>query len=237
MEAILEEQRLRAAFPPTGVAEAQAQKGPSPLRSLLLKRLRPQKVYLMRHGESEANISRQDSADPNLTKLGLAQAESWQETVGDLEADIVLVSPLRRAVQTACHAFAYEETPLLICRFAREIGWGCGENTVHSTNASMGRMLEDLPRGDELYGVEEGLHAGPDDPVTEAESLQRLKMVLASRPEDTVVVVCHFGVIAATSGCRAKNGDVYECDWGYNDELRVVARHKTPLADTPCVCG
>jgi len=191
----------------------------------------------MRHGESEANISRRDVPDPNLTKLGLAQAKSWQETVGDLEADIVLVSPLRRAVQTACHAFHYEETPMLVCRFAREIGWGCGENTVHSTTDSMHKMLETLPRGDELYGVKEGLHPGPDDPATEMESLQRLKMVLASRPEDTIVVVCHFGVIAATTGCRAKNGDVYECDWGYNDELRVVARHKTPLADQPCTCG
>jgi len=191
----------------------------------------------MRHGESEANISRRDVPDPNLTHLGLAQAKSWQETIGDLAPDLVLVSPLRRAVQTACHAFQYEEVPMLLCRFAREIGWSANENTIYSTSAMMNKMLQKLPRGDEVYGVKEALTAGLDDPATEMDSLQRLKMVLAGRPESTIVVVCHFGVIAATSGCRAKNGDVYECDWGYNDELRVMARHKTPLADSPCICG
>lgn len=218
-------------------AEAVAAKGPSPIRMLLAKRHTPQKIYLMRHGESEANISRRDIPDPNLTHLGLAQAKSWQETIGDLGADIVLVSPLRRAVQTACHAFHFEEVPMLFCRFAREIGWCCNENTIHSSVGSMNQMLKTLPRGDEVYGMKEALTPAADDPKEEMESLQRFKMVLASRPENTVVVVCHFGVIAATSGCRAKNGDVYECDWGYNDELRVVARHKTPLADQPCICG
>jgi broad specificity phosphatase PhoE len=227
----LQEQRRRAQ------QEATAQKGPSPIRSLLAARRSPQKIYLMRHGESEANISRRDVPDPNLTHLGLAQAKSWQETIGDLAPDLVLVSPLRRAVQTACHAFQYEEVPMLLCRFAREIGWSANENTIYSTPVMLNKMLQKLPRGDEVYGVKEALTPGPDDPATEMDSLQRLKMVLAGRPESTIVVVCHFGVIAATSGCRAKNGDIYECDWGYNDELRVVARHKTPLADSPCICG
>jgi len=218
-------------------AEAQASKGPSPIRALLAKRRTPQKIYLMRHGESEANISRRDVPDPSLTQLGFAQAKSWQETIGDLQPDIVLVSPLRRTLLTALNAFEHEDVPLLLCRFAREIGWACNENTIHSTPESMRKMLKTLPRGDEVYGVNEALIPAADDPKDEMESLQRLKLVLASRPENTIVVVCHFGVIAATCGCRAKNGDVYECEWGYNDELRVLARHKTPLADKPCICG
>lgn len=207
------------------------------IRAFLAARPYRQKILLMRHGESEANISRRDVPDPNLTNLGLAQAKSWQETVGDFGADIVLVSPLRRAVQTACHAFQYEEVPLLFCRFAREIGWSCNENTIHSTPKQMEKMLEGLPGGDEVHGVKEALFAAPDDPPDEMASLQRLKVVLASRPERTIVVVCHFGVIAALSGCRAKNGDVYECEWGFNDELNVVMRHKTPLNEGGChVC-
>lgn len=210
---------------------------PSPIRALLAARPLPQKIYLMRHGESEANISRRDVPDPNLTQLGLAQAKSWQESIGDFQPDLILASPLRRAVQTACHAFSYEEVPLLLCRFAREIGWSCNENTIHSTKAKMQEMLDTLPRGDEVHGVNEALTAAHDDPPDEMASLERLKLVLASRPERTIVVVCHFGVIAALSGCRAKNGDVYECEWGFNDELRVLMRHKTPLADQQCICG
>jgi len=210
---------------------------PSPVRHILAARPHQQKIYLMRHGESEANVSRRDVPDPNLTQLGLAQAKSWQECIGDFQPDIVLVSPLRRAVQTACHAFAYEDVPMLVCRFAREIGWRASENSIRSTPKKMEDMLETLPRGDELHGFREGLIAGPDDPPDELASLNRLKVVLASRPENTILVVCHFGVIATLAGCRAKNGDIYECEWGPHDELKVVSRHKTPLSDQRCVCG
>lgn len=218
-------------------SQVAAMKTPSPIRALLDARPYTQKIFLMRHGESEANISRRDVPDPNLTPLGLAQAKSWQESIGDFEPNIVLVSPLRRAVHTACHAFCYEEVPLLFCRFAREIGWCCNENTIHSTPEQMQAMLEELPRGEELHGMREALHAAADDPPDEMSSLQRLKVEIARRPEHNIFVVCHFGVIATLTGSRAKNGDIYECEWGYNDELNVIMRHKTPLSDQQCICG
>lgn len=218
-------------------SQAMVHSAPSPIRALLAARPYRQKIYFLRHGESEANISRRDVPDPNLTNLGLAQAKSWQESIGDLGADIVLVSPLRRAVQTACHAFAYEEVPMLLCRFAREIGWSANENTIHSTPAQLEAMMEDLPRGDEVHGVREALIPGADDPYDEMASIQRLKVELAKRPERTIVVVCHFGVIATLCGTRAKNGDVFECEWGANEEFNVLMRHKTPLSEQRCVCG
>jgi len=230
----LKEQRRRQ---DAAAAAGTVAKPVSPIRAILANRPYRQKIYLMRHGESEANISRRDVPDPNLTHLGHAQAKSWQESIGDFQADIVLVSPLRRAVMTACHAFSYEEVPMVFCRFAREIGWSCNENTIHSTPASMEKLLDSLTRGDEIVGVKEALIAGPDDPADEMASLQRLKIAIASRTEHNIVVVCHFGVIAALTGCRAKNGDIYECEWGYNDELNTIQRHKTPISDQQCICG
>merc|ERR1712192_17540 len=191
----------------------------------------------MRHGESEGNVSRYDVADPNLTQVGLMQAKSWQETVGEFGAELVLVSPLRRTVQTACHAFSNEQVPFLLCRSAREFGWGCAENTIMSDQHSMDAMLQDLPQGDEIQGIHEALYPGLDDPLDEYESLDRLKITLASRPEDVIMVVCHYGVISALTGNRAKNGDVYECNWGCDDELKAVARHRNPLSDQTCLCG
>jgi len=217
--------------------QAAARKLPSPIRALLDARPYTQKIFLMRHGESEANISRRDVPDPNLTKLGLAQAKSWQECIGDFEPTVVMVSPLCRAVQTACHAFAYEEVPMIFCRFAREIGWCCNENTIHSTPAAMEAMLEELPRGEDLHGIEHALIPAADDPPDEISSLHRLKIEIARRPEQNIFVVCHFGIIATLTGNRAKNGDIYECEWSYNDELTVIQRHKTPLSDQNCVCG
>jgi len=207
------------------------------LSELLLSRPVGQRILLLRHGESEANASKYDVKDPNLTRLGTMQARSWHNCIADFGADVVLVSPLRRAVQTACHAFRYEQVPLILCRFAREVGWGCGENTISLDTASMEQMLSDLPRGDDVQGIGEALHVAPDDPADERVCLQRLKVVLASRPERTIVVVCHYGVISALSGNRAKNGDIYECEWGPHGDLKMLARHKNPLSQQQCLCG
>jgi broad specificity phosphatase PhoE len=209
----------------------------SMLHSLLMKRHGQQKIFLMRHGESEGNVSRFDVLDPNLTQVGAMQAKSWQELVGEFGAEIVLISPLRRTVQTACNAFANENVPFLLCRCAREFGWGCAENTISLEKASMDDMLRELPHGHAVQGIHEALYPGLDDPMDEYESLDRLKTVLASRPENVIMVVCHYGVISALTGSRAKNGDVYECTWGSDDEMKVVARHRNPLADTSCLCG
>jgi len=62
-----------------------------------------------------------------------------------------------------------------------------------------------LPRGDEVDGIAEALNAGPDDPVDEMASLQRFKLVLASRTERNILVVCHFGVIATLTGFSPGN--------------------------------
>lgn len=217
-------------------AALKQQSKPHLVRDLLLKRRDRQKIFLLRHGESQANVSKYDVPDPNLTSVGTVQAKSWQESIGDFCAEVVLVSPLRRTVQTACFAFKYETIPLELCTCAREIGWGCGENTIHSDPASMKRMLSNLPRGPEVRGIEQALRVSPDDPIDELQSLERLKVTLASRPESTIVVVCHFGVINALTGARAKNGDVYECQWGADHELSVVARHKVPVEDEGCTC-
>jgi|Transcript_104300 broad specificity phosphatase PhoE len=209
----------------------------SMLHGLVLNRRGKQKIFLMRHGESEGNVSKYDVSDPNLTQLGLMQAKSWQEVVGEFGAEVVLVSPLRRTVQTACHAFASEDVPFVFCRSAREFGWGCAENTISLDVYTMDDMLRELPHGDEIQGMTEALCPGPDDPMDEYESLDRLKLVLAGRPENIVMVVCHYGVISALTGNRAKNGDVYECTWGEDDELKVIARHRNPLSDQGCLCG
>ena len=71
----------------------------------------PKKIYLMRHAHSEAQdckrkgISRDDDSllDCHITKFGEFQAKTaWAE---DDLPDLVVVSPLTRAIQTALIAF------------------------------------------------------------------------------------------------------------------------------------
>lgn len=77
-------------------------------------------IYLIRHGESKYNSAkeeaikkgdkyscywRKDLIDCELTELGIQQAKEAGEKLRDLNISLVLVSPLRRALQTAFYAF------------------------------------------------------------------------------------------------------------------------------------
>ncbi len=58
-------------------------------------------LYLVRHGQSRGNVVTYDLPDGDLTPLGLRQAE---ETAARLEREgieLIISSPLRRAMQTA----------------------------------------------------------------------------------------------------------------------------------------
>jgi broad specificity phosphatase PhoE len=60
-------------------------------------------LYLIRHGQTEANVLRQlvGSTDVPLDTIGLVQAERVAARMADVELDAILSSPLQRALTTA----------------------------------------------------------------------------------------------------------------------------------------
>ena len=62
-------------------------------------------IYLIRHGQSEANVAL-DLDNPNfyydaeLTSLGKKQAQNAQKKLENIDFDLMLCSPLTRALQT-----------------------------------------------------------------------------------------------------------------------------------------
>ena len=71
------------------------------------------RIYVVRHGQSEANLKTAHAgwAQVPLTQKGHAQAEAVQHRLKELRFDKVIVSDLRRAIQTAQHAlpdYTYE---------------------------------------------------------------------------------------------------------------------------------
>lgn len=64
-------------------------------------------VYLIRHGQSEFNAAHSEGAadpmifDARLTEKGVAQAKQARAAVHDLGIQLVIASPLSRALQTA----------------------------------------------------------------------------------------------------------------------------------------
>ena len=109
----------------------------------------PSRVLLLRHGQSEANAQRRDMPDPPLTELGRVQAMAWKGAIGRFGAEAVLVSPLRRALETALLAYDRVDVPVEVCRHARELWWDEQANTPSSPEA-LEAVLRDLPRGEEV---------------------------------------------------------------------------------------
>jgi len=121
----------------------------------------PQRIILIRHGQSKDNKHPEyhhQLADPDLTKLGKEEASAWEGKVNEFNVDVVLVSPLKRTVQTACLVFAKSGSlPRELCRCAREYGWKTPENTITSTPEELLHLLQELPHGSNTTKVHEAL--------------------------------------------------------------------------------
>ncbi len=59
------------------------------------------RIWLVRHGQSQSQSAEDDDVvDPELSKLGRQQATRLVRPLQDLDLDLILISPLRRAWQT-----------------------------------------------------------------------------------------------------------------------------------------
>lgn len=81
------------------------------------------RIYLVRHGQTELNVSGvlRGHLDPNLDALGILQAKMLGEVIGQEEVQLLVSSPLKRAVETATEiairaAIEVEIEPRLIDR-------------------------------------------------------------------------------------------------------------------------
>jgi len=59
------------------------------------------RIYLLRHGQSQANAGISDTIDCSLTDLGKRQAEAVAEALSPVGVDVILSSPYRRCLETA----------------------------------------------------------------------------------------------------------------------------------------
>jgi len=205
------------------------------------------RIVFVRHGVTEMNEFLGGShygspgfKDPGfwdtcLTARGIAQAEalnrqllkqaaSWRT---DEEIDLIVCSPLSRALHTASLAFAGEhlqEVPRVVNADIRErmwlssdVGTPCSE--LSSTWSGKGWDFQELDatwwytddkwRETEWRRKGEYLHAGePEDPFRQR--LQRFKQWLIARPERRIAVVAHWGTIYGLTGKSLENCEALE---------------------------
>ena len=61
------------------------------------------KLYVVRHGQTDINLNNQINSinDEDLNETGISQALKLKEYIKDIDYDLIICSPLKRARQTA----------------------------------------------------------------------------------------------------------------------------------------
>lgn len=180
-------------------------------------------IYLVRHGESEHNVSKDTSQlDPPLTTLGYAQASQLVSKFPNPERiAIILSSPLRRAIQTSLAGFPHvldkkyfdpssefgiengvqlALEPDLQERSALPCDTGSELHVLEKDFPSL--KLEELSEG---WQAKAGQYAADDDTVAlraarTRERIKRLDLALRGKERRDIVVVTHGVFMKFLSG-------------------------------------
>ena len=182
--------------------------------------------------------------DPPLTPLGVEQATALQQATMALQPrpQIVVVSPLRRAVDTAVLAFK----PILgeVRIVGQEL---CREDCVSRNICDKRRPLSEIAaefsfidwshceggEGDLLY------ERGGETRESLAERAYKLMMWMAARPETTMAVACHSGFLLALFNAVLETDDGKAKSWFETGEMRTldiaIVGNPVPHAPLPII--
>ena len=149
----------------------------------------PTITVLLRHGQTPMSMQKRYAgrSDVPLTDLGVQQAAAAAKRLASAGLDVIVTSPLLRAVQTAEEVAAATGATVVTDDGFREADFGAWEGLTFAEvqerwPAEMAAWLADPevapPGGESLAGVNERVTAA-------------LRRVLAARERQTVLVVSH----------------------------------------------
>ena len=132
----------------------------------------PAELILIRHGESEANVGRSSDVDCAMTEKGFEQARNVGQLLAghDLSHFIALVSPYRRARQTAAEIAGIIGLTFAIDDGVRE--WGAdatidGQHYAQEPQEQLIERLSDFLRHRESQSLIVVSHAAPIAALTQ----------------------------------------------------------------------
>jgi broad specificity phosphatase PhoE len=153
------------------------------------------RLYLVRHGENKANLTKEFSyrkVDYSLTEKGILQSQQTAEYFKDKQVDEIYSSPLKRAIETAEIIARTTGGNITILENFREINVG---------------DLEDRPPTDEnwrIYGnvIKEWYNGRPEASFPGGENYimlthrlrEGVEQIVEGKDDKNIVVVAHGGV-------------------------------------------
>ena len=169
------------------------------------------RMHWMRHGqgihnkwrEAEQNAGRRPDAkfedkdkhfliDPVLTEQGEAEARAARDKTANLHPELLVVSPLRRASQTAQLAFGsqWESTPKLAHELCRE---GFGSLNIYDMHLPRGELEAAFPGVDYSHVAkgQDGMFVAGESEAQLAQRSYEFMCWLAARGEGEIAVTCH----------------------------------------------
>lgn len=176
-------------------------------------------LHLMRHGVTEMNVHLHKFGypprggdpmmfDTRLTQEGIWGAEYAADKAAALrpEPEVLIVSPLTRALQTANVAFAHYKGPRVVEALARERVYlssdaGRAPSELSKEFGTLDYSFDHLP---DIWWYNGG-HIDPKRVLLEPEEefksrVEDFKAHLLSRPENCIAIVSHWGVIREMTG-------------------------------------
>ena len=170
------------------------------------------KIFLIRHGESEANVAHYINDDParpvNLTERGKAQAEAASDELRAVRFTHAYASEFPRAQQTAKILLRHHTCPLLIDARLNERQTGMDGLPVEA--------FHDLMRTDPL-------HVKPENGESFLEQMERLRGFMDEtalrHPNGIIMAVSHENPILAALALSANDpeqtarGKIANCGW------------------------
>ena len=156
-------------------------------------------IYLVRHGENPANLTREFShrkIDYSLTSKGVAQAQEVAAYFQTLPIDKLFSSPLKRARETAEIISGAINLPVTVVEGLREIDVGTLEGQEPTDELwefhdnifrawFEGRRETAFPEGEDHHTLTERMHSS-------------LLHAIGDDPDSKIVVVGHGGIFTAT---------------------------------------
>lgn len=148
------------------------------------------KVYIVRHGQVPHNaLGQYNTADEDLTELGIQQAEELKDKIKNLHFDIVISSPLLRATHTECILTSYDSSIITDERLRER---SCGTLS--------GQPLEVTNR-EEYWNYNSNIQYGINENIQDFfKRVYAFLDELKTKDYKSVLIVAHSGVSKAFSG-------------------------------------
>ncbi len=154
--------------------------------------MRAQKIYLIRHGQTDYNlrgIVQGSGVDASLNDRGRAQALAFYEAYRHVTFDRIYTSRLKRS-QESVQPFVERGASLDSMVALNEISWGAkeGQHITPEEDAYYHWMLQQWQQGNTSLPIE-----GGESPEAVAVRQQEFIAQLVARDQDRQVLVCMHG--------------------------------------------